>query len=107
MIGFERMINAVHKLKNQAQLKENFIAGMIHDIRNPLSSMICSLDFVKENEKIQEDENVSNMIEIASHCAEFIISQVSNFLDISKLEHSNLQMCPTPTEVIEMIRKIV
>lgn len=50
--GFEKMINAVSSLKTQAKVKENFIAGMIHDIRNPLSSMICSLDFVKENEKL-------------------------------------------------------
>jgi signal transduction histidine kinase len=48
----ERMVNAVSSLKAQAKVMENFIAGMIHDIRNPLSSMICSLDFVKENEKL-------------------------------------------------------
>jgi signal transduction histidine kinase len=47
------------------------------------------------------------MLEIASHCAEFIISQVGNFLDISKFENSKLEMCVTPTEIIELIRKIV
>ena len=50
--GFERFVGTVLKLKQSAKLKENFIAGMIHDIRNPLSSMICSLDYMKENEKI-------------------------------------------------------
>jgi hypothetical protein len=48
----ERMVNAVSSLKAQAKVNKNFIAGMIYDIRNPLSSMICSLDFVKENEKL-------------------------------------------------------
>jgi signal transduction histidine kinase len=48
----ERMVNAVSSLKAQAKVMENFIASMIHDIRNPLSSMICSLDFVKENKKL-------------------------------------------------------
>lgn len=80
---------------------------MIHDIRNPLSSMICSLDYMKENEKIQDDDDISNMLEIASHCAEFIISHVGNFLDISKLENSKIELCPSPTEIIELIRKIV
>jgi len=47
------------------------------------------------------------MIEIASHCAEFIISHVGNFLDISKLEGSKLEICTTPTEVVDLIRKIV
>jgi signal transduction histidine kinase len=51
-IGFERFVNTVSKLKQSGKLKEDFIAGMIHDIRNPLSSMICSLDYMKENEKI-------------------------------------------------------
>jgi signal transduction histidine kinase len=88
-------------------MKENFIAGMIHDIRNPLSSMVCSLDYMKESEKIQEDEDIYNMLEIASHCAEFIISHVGNFLDISKLEHSKIELTPSPTELIDLIKKIV
>ncbi len=58
---------------------------MINDIKNPLSSMICSLDFMRENDKIQEDEELYNMAEIASNCGEFIISHVGNFLDFSKL----------------------
>ncbi len=90
-------MNTVSKLKSSSKLKENFIAGMIHDIRNPLSSMICSLDYMKENEKIQEDEDLSNMLEIANHCAEFIISHVGNFLDISKMENSKLEICVGPT----------
>lgn len=47
------------------------------------------------------------MLEIASHCAEFIISHVGNFLDISKIETSKLELCATPTDIIELIRKIV
>ena len=47
------------------------------------------------------------MIEIASHCGEFIISHVGNFLDISKLQSSKIELCPSPTEIIELIRKIV
>ena len=80
---------------------------MIHDIRNPLSSMVCSIDYMKESDRIQEDEDISNMLEIASHCAEFIISHVGNFLDISKFENSKLELCATPTEIIELIRKII
>ena len=47
------------------------------------------------------------MLEIATHCAEFIISQVGNFLDISKLEHSKIILCPVPTEIMKLIRNIV
>ena len=93
--------------KMQAKLKENFVAGMIHDIRNPLSSMICSLDLVKENERLQNDPEILSMLEIASHCAEFIISHVGNFLDISKLQTSKIELCSSPTEIIELVRKIV
>lgn len=35
--------------------KDNFTAGMVHDIRNPLASMICCLDFMKESEIINKD----------------------------------------------------
>ena len=107
MFGFDLFIKTVETLKLKTQMKDNFIAGMIHDIRNPLSSMICSLDYMKENEIITQDEDISNMLEIASHCAEFIISHVNNFLDLAKLEHSKIELCVTPTEITELIRKIV
>jgi hypothetical protein len=32
---------------------------------------------------------------------------VGNFLDISKLEHSKIILCPTPTEILDIVRKIV
>lgn len=47
------------------------------------------------------------MLEIATHCAEFIISHVGNFLDISKIETSKLEISVAPTEIIDLIRKIV
>jgi signal transduction histidine kinase len=47
------------------------------------------------------------MLEIANHCAEFIISHVGNFLDISKMENSKLQICVGPTDVTDLVRKIV
>jgi signal transduction histidine kinase len=71
-------------------MKDNFVAGMIHDIRNPLSSMICSVEFMKESEAVKAEPELANMIDVASHCAEFIISHVGNFLDFSKLETSTI-----------------
>lgn len=50
--GLDIFISTVEKLKKESKMKENFIAGMIHDIRNPLASMICSIDYMKEAEKI-------------------------------------------------------
>ena len=47
------------------------------------------------------------MLDIASHCAEFIISHVGNFLDISKLESSKIELCPTPTEILDLVKKII
>lgn len=47
------------------------------------------------------------MLEISTYCAEFIISHVGNFLDLSKFETSKIELSPTPTELIELIKKIV
>lgn len=103
----ERIITSIGKLRAHTKMKDNFIAGMIHDIRNPLSSMICSLDYMRESELISNDNDLKNMLDIASHCAEFIISHVGNFLDISKLESSKLELCPTPTEILDLVKKII
>ncbi len=47
------------------------------------------------------------MLEVAMNCAEFIISHVGNFLDVSKFETSNIELNPGPAEIIELFKKIV
>jgi len=47
------------------------------------------------------------MLNLSIHCAEFIISHVGNFLDISKLETSKIELSPTPNEILGLITKIV
>lgn len=48
----EEQEKVMNELQTRMKMKENFTAGMIHDIRNPLQSMICCLDYMKENEVI-------------------------------------------------------
>jgi signal transduction histidine kinase len=89
------------------RMKDNFTAGMIHDIRNPLSSMIGSLDYMREHEAILNQPDLCTMLEIATNCSEFIISHVGNFLDIAKMEHSKIELNNIPTELVELLKKIV
>lgn len=80
---------------------------MVHDIRSPLQSLICSLDFMRECEVILKDPELANTLDISAYCAEFILSHVGNFLDLSKTETSKIELSPTPTELLELIKKIV
>lgn len=82
----EKITDIIGNLREQMQTKDNFTAGMVHDIRNPLASMIYSLDYMKESEIINQDEELIHMLEVSMNCAEFIISHVGNFLDLSKFE---------------------
>lgn len=94
-------------MKEQIITNENFVAGMIHDIRNPLTSMMCSLDYMRESEVVANSNDLSGMIKIALNCAEFITSHVGNFLDISKLKTSKIELNPMANNILELVMKIV
>jgi signal transduction histidine kinase len=80
---------------------------MVHDIKSPLQNMVSSLDFMREYDVIMNDPDILDMIDVCGYCSEFILSQVNNFLDLSKTEIAKIDLNPTPTELIELIKKIV
>ena len=69
--------------------------------------MIYSLDTMKESDIINQDPELTHMLEVSIHCAEFIISHVGNFLDLSKFETQKIDLSPTPTDIVDLIKKIV
>lgn len=48
-----------------------------------------------------------NMLKIAGNCADFILTHVGNFLDMSKIETSNIDLNIGPTDFIDLMVKIV
>ena len=49
----ENLRNTYLSFQKKIKEKETFIAGMVHDIRNPLSSIIGALEYLRQSEELR------------------------------------------------------
>lgn len=93
------------KIENNAKEKEAFFATISHEIRNPLQSLIGSIELLQD--KDMERKTFSTLIEICKNCGETVLNLVNNVLDISKIAANKMTLCPAPSDLREIINKIL
>ncbi|MEP1095887.1 MAG: ATP-binding protein [Cyclobacteriaceae bacterium] len=91
------------KLKELDQLKSEFLANISHEFRTPLSLIIAPL-----KDKIRSTEDVKDKVvfDRMHKNAEDLYNLINQLLDLSKLEHGQLEMNPEPIEVLGFFRVV-
>ncbi len=73
---------------------------LVHDLRNPLSSLISGLEVLKSPEFAEEREA---FIDLSMSSAHSLLSMVNDILDVSKAQAGRLTIAPTPVVARELI----
>ena len=90
-----------------AQLREDMMHMLVHDLRSPLTVLQGSLDMMEmaiEEEKLDE---VAFLEQMARRGGDRMLRMVNELLDISKLESGELPIRPRPVEPESLLREIV
>ncbi|MDR3549486.1 MAG: HAMP domain-containing sensor histidine kinase, partial [Candidatus Pacebacteria bacterium] len=115
------------EVKRVTHDKEQFFATMSHEIRNPLQSLLGSVELLQVTsiESVEGDEccmklsaqtsrkaqdarhNEGKLKVIIKNCCEVVLNLVSNILDASKIDASKLELAPTSSSLAENINKIL
>eukprot|EP01022_Parablepharisma_sp_SALTPOND_P024360 TRINITY_DN536_c0_g1_i1.p1 TRINITY_DN536_c0_g1~~TRINITY_DN536_c0_g1_i1.p1 ORF type:complete len:666 (+),score=101.58 TRINITY_DN536_c0_g1_i1:574-2571(+) len=84
--------------------KEMFFATMSHEIRNPLQSLLGSIELLEEP-KLKK-ETFRHLLGICKSCSETVLNLISNILDVSKITAEKMQLSPAPADLREIVNKI-
>lgn len=77
------------RLKDDQQAHYRFISAIAHDIRNPLSSIVLSTDFVDQRET---DPEKRSFISIIKRQAKYLNLMISDLIDASKIESKDFTL---------------
>ncbi len=66
--------------------RQDFAAVLVHDLQVPVGNVVTSLEMIKEEIGLNDDSNLSFMIDIAARSSKQLQSLVDSLLDISRLE---------------------
>lgn len=86
------LVKKINHLKQSLKTKDTYNASMIHELRNPLNSILGSIGLLKLSKNISKDDR--EILNIAGVSGEFLITLINNALDGAKLEADKLEIDP-------------
>jgi signal transduction histidine kinase len=101
MIGFDisSLKHAEHKLRDADVRKDEFLATLSHELRNPLAALSIAIDVARMG--TAEPEDLRECLDVMQRQMTMLSSLVDELLDLSHITHGKLTL---DTQVIELAR---
>lgn len=93
--------------ENELKLYNTFLNSLSHELKTPISTIIGSIDTLKENSdklSLKNKDELYSEIEIAGHC---LNRQVGNLLNMSRLENEFVKLQIDWYDINEIIYSII
>lgn len=94
------------KAKAETKVKNDFLANMSHEIRTPLNGIIGLLHLMRMHVQDNNTEQMSVWIDKAHSTANYLLSLVSNVLDMTKLQEGKFEFISEPFMLESMIDEL-
>ncbi len=89
------------------KLRDDLIHTMVHDLRNPLSGILTSLQLVERYSVAALPEKSTELLQIARHSSERMLDLVNAILDINRLESGEMPLNYTSVALTEVLREVL
>lgn len=94
-------------MKRISQIREDFSYALIHDMKNPLSTIFTTLNFLHTGRLDDKPEKREKYFRIAEGEVDHLLTLTNKVLTVSKLEQHKLDMQKEKIELLPMIDKLV
>jgi len=94
-------------MKRISQIREDFSYALIHDMKNPLSTIFTTLNFLHTGRLDDKPEKREKYFRIAEGEVDHLLTLTNKVLTVSKLEQHKLDMQKEKIELPPMIDKLV
>jgi PAS domain S-box-containing protein len=82
----EALRNAKEKAEEATKLKDKFVSLVAHDLRDPLGTMICSLNLVRTKLSEGADSEQKSIIDISVNSGEKMLKLINDLLSVSRFK---------------------
>ncbi len=98
----DRMAEQFEQLQQLNEMKEALSRMVVHDLKNPVSTILLGLEFLDRSEVGELPPNVSSTLGIISSTAQEIQDLISNLLDVYRMETGELNLTRAATPLGEL-----
>lgn len=108
LVAMQRELNRKNAELRRLNEQKNELLGMAaHDLRNPLHAILSYSDFLIEDLSDTLSDDHLEFLSIIQSSSEFMAGLVNDLLDVAKIESGKLQLNQEPTELHELVERVV
>ena len=104
-VAFSELSAAHTDLQRAESMRDSLTQMLVHDLRTPLTTMLMSLQLLKDTDKDSSplDAMQSEMIDLSLQGSNRLLALVNDLLDIAKMEGGELKIERLPIDIAELI----
>lgn len=99
--------NMVKALKNQEQLKDNFVATLTHDLKVPMLAENKTIGFMLKEAYGPITDEQKEVLELIQNTNNSSLEMIHTLLDVYRFEQGNNSLEKTDFNIVELIRNSV
>lgn len=103
----ERFNQMATALAAQRRAQVAFLAGVAHDLRNPLSALSLSVSLIDPNQPLPPEPRIRRTIELVRRQLKKLERMVSDFMDMAKVEVGQLELHVEQHDLVALARDVV
>jgi signal transduction histidine kinase len=89
------------------RLKNQFLGVAAHDLRTPLGIILGYSEFLLDEADDALNDEHYRFLDIIQSSSRFMLQLVDDLLDISTIESGHLELHPSPTDLVALVRRNV
>lgn len=103
----EKIQSAYDELEKLQKMKDSLVHMIVHDLRNPLGTILATLEFLSIRLKDKTTEKEKQAFQFAFARYEEMKKLISNLLDISKMDESKFKLNYEKINLPDLLQDIV
>ena len=97
------MGDLAQQIEEKSKEKEKFFACVSHELRNPLNSLLATIEILPKAPAAKQGELVS----AAKSCGDTLLHLIGNILDVSKIKDKKMEVYIKDSDISEVINKVM
>lgn len=107
LIGCVEIIRDISSMKALEREREDFVSMLSHDLKNPITAIVGSLDLVREGRLGPINNDQREFIEAAEESCAEMVEMINSLLDMHKFEAGRMVMSFRPEKTQDLLDKIM
>lgn len=108
----EALRQQIRKLERELREREEYLAIVAHDLRNPLAPVLLMANRLSEEVRRRDVETLPitwlrPRVETISKRLEDFLSRLNRLLDVTRLQSGHISLAPEGLDLVEVVRQVV